>query len=153
VGLGKVRDVPGRAHQRAADHAVARLDLGDRLEQPLERRERVFGLRGGLGLLLEPAQPLDRDRREQVLLGRERAVDGRLAHAGRVCDRVHPRVEPVLGEHRRRGLDDPFAVAQRVRAGHRATTTGTCARDRAGIAAATTVAASAIAAEVRNAVV
>ena len=54
------------------------------------------------------------ERLEQVLLGREVAVDGADADPGGAGDLVDLRVEAVLGELLARGVEDLLAVAPRV---------------------------------------
>ena len=70
--------------------------------------------RGRVGELLQPAY---HERREQLVLGRELAVDARDAGAGLRGDRRHRRVEAVAGEHAPGGVQQPLALGVAVERG------------------------------------
>ena len=69
---------------------------------------------GGIGGLGEAHEALVGERLEQVLLGREVAVDRADAHPGVARDLVDLRVEPLLGEQLARGHEHLGAVAPGV---------------------------------------
>ena len=122
-------------------------------------RPRVLGVGGGAGLGLEPAHALGGDRGDQVVLGREAAVDGALADAGAGGDLGHHRRLALLGKTSaaaaitRSRLRTASARVRAATAVMRGTATGSAAKRprRLGIRNAAIAATSATPALTRNA--
>ena len=96
--------------------AIARLQLGARLEVAHERVPRVVELGGEVGGGDQLGELLLDDRLEERVLAREAAEDRCVADAGAARDLRHPDVEALLGERQGRRLEDEAAVALGVRA-------------------------------------
>ena len=108
-----------RLRHRGDHPAVLAVGVGDPLHERQERAPGVVAARGLARLALEPAHALGGDRGDEVVLGREAAVDRALADAGARGDLRDRRALALLAEHLRGGRDDALAVADGVGAGAR----------------------------------
>ena len=96
----------------ASNSAPVELLAPNQLLQETEQRlDRVSGVQQCPGLLDGLAHPLDHDRRDQILLGREVAKQGPATHAGALRDLADADLEPALAEQRLGCVQQPPAVA------------------------------------------